>query len=121
MLAFTSIMQKSISEYNKSPSSEGSIIKVYHAWMLCKVAKKYLLNIPYDDSQIEEKNVLWKKLLKESSPTKRNVLLMSTLSPDIREIYETLSMLKEEENKMLADIPQQLKKISGSIGIEVYD
>ena len=121
MLSFSSIIQRSIGEYNKDPVSEGSIIKVLQSWSLCKIIKKFLLSIDYDEKEIAEKNILWLRYSKTSSSTRKNVMLQSTLSSDLAEIYTTLSMLREEENKVLDELPQHFRKISGSIGVEVYE
>ena len=42
MLTFSSIIQRSISEYNKDPVSEGSIIKVFQSWSLSKIIRKFV-------------------------------------------------------------------------------
>jgi|SRR3990167_345073 len=120
MLTFSSIIQRSISEYNKDPVSEGSIIKVFQSWSLSKIIRKFLLDIDYDEKEMSERIVLWKKYNKTVG-TKKIIMLQNKLSSDMSEIYTTLSMLREEESKILDELPQQFRKIPGSIGVEVYE
>lgn len=116
-----SIINRSISEYNKDPNSEGGIIKIYHSYNLCIIMRKHMLGIDFSENNISERNSLWKKYQDASSIIKKGIIIEKFIISDIFLIYETISLLREKESEITMEASLHFRKIKGSIGIEVYE